>query len=406
MDDKKNQIQKSKKPKIVFFSRYPLEFEVIPFPGFREFIENLLSDYDIVYCTMGWSREKNKALRKGINFKELPLKIDISRSMDKWLKTIFYYIILPFSILKVKNENPDVIVCRENMPLVPLCLGVLKKPILVEIGDWWPSVILGSTKIGRRIASLIETFEVRLWNKGKFTALVHNQAEKKVTIARGLSPNKTSIVSSPMFGNNYFPSPAKKERSELGFKKNDFIVATHGIIHRSKGYDQVLYWWANLVKDHPDWKLLFIGGTMGEKWFRRMINDLDLKNKVLITGWVSDQTKLNKYLNTADCLLVTRRNTPDNFGTTPSGLTHSLMTGKPTIVTGMPSIKEIIHDGKDGYLFEPDNYNSFKKSLEEVYKNRKKAKKVGLAGLRRVREYYNAKRPAEQYKELFNQIKS
>lgn len=394
----------SKKPKIIFFSRYPIEFEVIPFPGFRKLVDNLLSDYNLIYYSMGWSKGKNEKLRKGINAKELPIKVDISSSADKWLKTILYYLLLPFSILKIKNENPDAIICRENMSFVPLSLGVLKKPIMVEIGDWWPSMLLGSTRIGQKIANLIENFEVRLWNKGNYITLVHNHAEEKVILEKGISNQKVKIVTLPMFGDKYFPSSAQKERYELGFKKNDFVVATHGIIHKSKGYDQVLSWWHDIVKEHHDWKLLFIGGTMGEGWFRKMIDDLGLKDSVIITGWVSDQSKLNKYLNCADCLLVTRRNTKDNFGTTPSGLTHSLMTGKPTITTGMPSIREIIQDKKNGYLFEPDNYNSFKKSLEEVYSNRKKSKKIGLAGLKRAKEYFDANKAAKDYRELIEKI--
>jgi len=355
---------------------------------------------------MGWSRGKNEKLREGIHVKELPIKIDISSSVDKWIKTILYYILLPFSILKIKNENPDVIICKENMPFVPLCLSILKKPILVEIGDWWPSMILGSTKFGKKIATFIENFEIKLWNKGNYTALVHNYAEEKVILNKRLSNKKVEMVALPMFGDEYFSTPAKKERAELGFLEKDFVVATHGVIHRSKGYDQVLFWWKNLVKEHLNWKLLFIGGTMGESWFRKMIEDLGLKDKVIITGWVSDQSKLNKYLNCANCLLVTRRNTQDNSGTTPSGLTHSLMTGKPTVVTGMPSIKEILQDRKNGYLFKPDNYNSFKDALEKVYSNPKQAKKVGLAGLKRVKEYFNPRKTAEQYDSLFSLAKS
>jgi glycosyltransferase involved in cell wall biosynthesis len=389
---------KSKKPKIVLFSRYPIEFEVIPFQGFRKVIDKLLLNYEIVYYTLGWAKPKDETLRRGIDAKELPIRIDISSSMDKWVKTLLYYALLPFSILKLKNENPKVIICRENMPFVPLSLRLLNKPVLIEIGDWWPSMILGSTNVGKILANTLENLEVKLWNNGKYKALTHNLSEEKVVLEKGLAKKKIEIVTLPMFGNQYFPCSAEKERLEQGFSKKDFVVATHGIIHRSKGYDQVLIWWSRLVKEHPDWKLLFIGGTMGEEWFRKMIEDLGLKNNVIITGWVSDQNKLNKYLNCANCLLVTRRNTKDNFGTTPSGLTHSLMTGKPTVVTGMPSIHEIIQDRRNGYIFEPDNYVSFKKALEEIFFDKEKSKKIGLAGLKRVKEYFNPEKTAEQYK--------
>ena len=334
------------------------------------------------------------------------MKVDLSSSIDKWLKTGLYYLFLPFTLLKLKNKNPDIILARENMPFVPLLLSLLNKPVFVEIGDWWPSMIIGNTDRGKKIAIAIENFEVRLWNKRNITAITHNSAESKVVLEKGLAGEKIRIVGLPMFGNNYYPCNASKERKELGFKEKDFVIATQGIIHQSKAYDKVLNWAANLVKIHPNWKFLFICGTMGEGWFKKMIADLNLNNNVIITGWVSEKEKLNKYLNCADCLLVTRRNSKDNYGTTPSALPHSMMTGKPTLVTSMPSIREIIQNKKNGYLFNIDDYNSFKDALEEVYSNSKKAKKVGLAGLKRVQEYFNPEKSAEQYNSLFSLIKS
>ena len=394
------------KPKLALFSRYPVEFETQPFGGFRKMIDWLLDYYEIYYCTMGWSKGENKELRRGINIIELPIKVDLSSSIDKWLKTILYYLLLPFAILKLKNKNPDIILSRENMPLVPLFLSLLNKPVFVEIGDWWPSMMIGSTDRGKKIARFIENFEVRLWNKRNITAITHNFAESKVVLEKGLAREKIRIVGLPMFGHNYYPCNASKERKELGFAKKDFVIATQGIIHRSKAYDQVLKWAADLVKIHPNWKFLFICGTMGEGWFNKMIDNLNLNKNVIITGWVAEKGKLNRYLNCADCLLVTRRNTSDNYGTTPSALPHSLMTGKPTIITGMPAVREIIRDRKNGYLFEPDNYNSFKDTLEEVYSNPKKAKKVGLTGLKRVKEYFSPEKSAEQYDSLFSHSKS
>jgi glycosyltransferase involved in cell wall biosynthesis len=207
-----------------------------------------------------------------------------------------------------------------------------------------------------------------------------------------------------MFGGDYFPCSAEKERADLGFAKKDFVMATHGIIHLSKGYDQVLLWWKKIVLKHKNWKFLFIGGTMGEDWFRKMIQDLKLEDSVKITGWISDQSKLNRYLNSADCLLVTRRNTEDNFGTTPSGLTHSLMTGKPTVVTGLPSLKLMVQDRKNGYTFEPDSYESFKNCLEEIYSNPKKSRKIGLAGLKRIKELFDPLKSASQYNSVISTL--
>ena len=98
-------------------------------------------------------------------------------------------------------------------------------------------------------------------------------------------------------------------RKKLNLPVGDFIVAVHGIIHPSKGYDQMLKWWKNISLNYPSWKLLIIGGAGKEKWCREKISELGLINKVIMTGWLPNQMMVNEYLNAADCLLVTRRNT-------------------------------------------------------------------------------------------------
>ena len=391
----------------MFFSRYPIEFEIVPFPGIRKVLDRLQEKYEVSYFSMGWSKGSNLELRKGLSIKEIPLKVDPSSSFDKWLKTILYYAFLPLTILSLKLQKPDVVICKETFPFVPYLLGSCNIPLIIETGDWWPSIFLNGSKLGRKVAFAIESSEVKRWNNLNCVAIAHTKAAGEAVITRGLKSDHIQFVPPPMFGGIY--SDNKKENSRLLRKKlklneKDFIVTLHGIIHPSKGYDQVLSWWADLVKIHPDWKLLFIGGTMGEGWFNKMIIDLKLEKNVIMAGWISDQRLLKDYLNASDCLLVTRRNTFENKGTIPSGLTHSLMTGKPTVVTGMQGIREIVQDRKNGYLFEPDNYDSFKKSLEDVYYNQKKASKIGIAGIKRIKEYFDTETAAKRYDSIISKI--
>lgn len=393
-----------KKPKILIVHRYPPEFELIPLPGLIKVYKHLSKYFSIVNLGMTWKDSKNEELRKFIKVKTLPFKIDIKNTYDKWVKLILFYMYLPFALLKIKKEKPDIIMCRELLPFVPFFMSLLKIPVIIEIGDWWPSIVLGQNKLGRNIANTIESFEVRQWNNRGLFVVAHNSIEDDLILRRGFSKKRITRINMPMYGGVYSPYNSKHERLNFGFANKDFVVGLHGIIHKSKGYDQVLVWWAKLVKIHPNWKLLFVGGTMGEGWFKKMINDLGIEKNIIMTGWISDQNVLNKYLNSADCLLATRRNTPDTLGNTPSAFTHNLMTGKPTITTGLPSIHEVITNRKNGFIFKPDNYESFKSELEYIYNNRKKANAIGKKGLKTVKEHYNANVIAQQYSELFKKI--
>lgn len=398
------EMQNKQKPKLLILHRYPPEFELIPLPGLMEFYRQFSKKFSIVHFGMGWKDPENKELRKYIKVKTIPIKVDIKSTLNKWITLFLYYLYLPIALLRIKKEKPDIIMCRELLPFLPSFVSLLKIPVIIPLSDWWLSIIFGKNKIGRKAADLIESSEIRHWNKQGFFLAVHNNSEKEFVIKRGFSKQRVTIVNLPMYGGVYSSCNAKLERKKFGFSEKDFVVGLHGIIHKSKGYDQVLEWWAKLIEIHPNWKILFVGGTMGEGWFKKLITDLKIEKNIVMTGWISDQVVLNKYLNSADCLLATRRNTPDTQGNTPSAFTHNLMTGKPTLTTGLPGVVEVIQHRKNGFLFKPDSYESFKSELEYIYNNRKKAEIVGKKGMQKVKEYYNANITVKQYTKIVDKI--
>ena len=387
---------------IVYFHRYPIEYEAIQYPGMRDLFDELLKKYRVIYFSMKGVKSLDNKLREGIEIIEIPLRVDNINSKDKWIKTFFYYLFLPITILRLRKLRPNFIICKETLPFIPLLLGKLRIPMIIDISDWWWSILLGKKELGRKLATKLEDIEVRHWSKLKVITITHSKAEEELVEQKGISKSKIEVINAPLYKEVYFPIKADKERKKLGFSKKDFVVALHGIIHPSKGYDQILEWWKRIVKIHNNWKLLIIGGASGEKWCRKEIKKLGLEKSAIMTGWLPTQSDVNRYLNVANCLLVSRRNTKENKGVIPSALYHSLMLGKPVIVTGLPGMSEIIRHGVNGYLFEPDSYESFKGVLETIYKNPKKSAKVGKQGIKRGEECFNPEIAAKKWREVID----
>ncbi|MEP6663527.1 MAG: glycosyltransferase [Verrucomicrobiota bacterium] len=260
--------------------------------------------------------------------------------------------------------------------------------------------MLGKWKFGRKLANRIETREVADWNNFNVVCVVHTKAEGRLVEQKGMAREKIHLINAPQHEGVYFPADAKAEREKLGYTASDWVVALHGIIHPSKGYDQVLRWWAEIIKTHPDWKLLIIGGSGEENKCRALIASLRMEKNVLMTGWLSSHAEVNQALNAADCLLVVRRNSPENFGVIPSALFHSLALNKPTVATGLPGLSEIIQDRVNGFLFKPDDYDSFKNTLELVCDNKELAKTAAFNGIQTAKESFDLNTCAQKYFEL------
>jgi glycosyltransferase involved in cell wall biosynthesis len=383
--------------RVVYFHRFSIEYEDVQFPGLRAMLDALRSKYEVVYFSMRTTIPCDPELRAKVRVKQIPLTVETTNARSKWIQTLWYYLILPVTLWRLRSEWPAFIICKETMPFVPSYVGLLKVPMSIDASDWWWSILFGRWKWGTAFANVMERIEVGHWSKSGAIVIAHSKAEAEVVERKGMPPAQIRIINAPLYRGVYFPTDAREERNRFGFTGDDFVVAVHGIIHPSKGYDQIFGWWRDLVTSHPNWRLLVIGGAGGEAWCRKEIERLGIQQHILMTGWLPAQSDVNRCLNAADCLLVTRRNTEENRGVIPSALYHALATAKPTVVTGLPGMTEIVEHGKNGYAFTPDDYSSFKKVLEYIANHPHDAKRVGEAAPARAEECFNPERAAAKF---------
>jgi len=390
--------------KVIYLHRYPLEYESVQFPISKELLKRLSSNYDVTYLSMQ-SIAENKEIYKNIYQEKIPLKIDIPNPFDKLLKTILYYLYFPSTLKKLKKINPDFIICKETLPFIPGIVGKLKIPMLIDTDDWWWTILFGKYKYGKKFARVMEKFDVKKWNKSNSKIVAHSLAQKKFVTSLGMNPEKIIIVNAPLSKDIYFPANAKEYRKKLGFFKKDWIVTVHGMAHPNKDYIKLVNWWKEFEKVHPTWKLLIVGGGGEIEKIKNIVKIKNIKN-VILTGWLETQEEVNLALNASDCLLAIRRNTSDSWGNIPSILYHNVAIGKPHLATGLPGMSEMIKHGINGYTYKPDNFNSFKLTLEEIYNNPKKAEQVGKQSLIDSKKYFDPETSIQGYIDIIkNTIK-
>jgi len=391
------------KKTIIYLHRYPIEEEAFLCPATRSILDLLTKKYNVIYISLK-SKKIDKELRKGLIIRELPFTIDRKDPKDKWIKTILWYFCLPKIKKIILKSKPSFIVHKEQMPFIPSFLSRLNIKLLQDIGDWWWTTLLCKYNL-EKISEKIENIEIRDWNKSKNLILTaHSKAEASMIAKRGMDPNRIFVINHPSSKETFRPVDASEIKKKLNLTKDNWIIAVHGITHPSKDYNLLLNWWSKISKEHKNWILLNIGGTTGEKWYRKRLKQLKIEDNAIITGWISNPEKLNKYLNAADCLLVTRKNNLANQGLIPSSLWHSMSIGKPLIITGLPGLSEHIQDRKSGYSYIPDNYESFRSTLEHIYNNPQEAKKVAKNGIKRGEKVFNTKRCTKKYFNLIDDL--
>ncbi len=396
---------KQTKPVVVYLHRYPPETEALQWPALRALADVLAPTHELVYCCMGpGNGHRDAGIRRSMRVIELPFTVNQADGRDKWLKTLRWYRHLGGLLARIRALRPAVIICKETLPFIPGRVAALGIPTIIETSDWWWSILLGGTAPGRCLADSLEAHEVRTWNKPHVRATVSTHAEARLLEQKGFAGDKIVVINAPQNPSIFRPLDPQPTKAELGLDERHKQVAIFGIIRAGKGYDQLLDWWKIAVARHPDWRLVIIGGAGGESWCRREIAKRRLEPFVDMTGWLSTKEEVNKWLNAMDALLAHRRNSSDNQGIIPSALYNGLSTGRPVVATGLPGMAEIVRDGVDGFLFKPDDRDSFIATLERALENPANSAQIGRAGMARAAACFDPQRAADEHLALIHRL--
>lgn len=394
------------KPTVVYLHRYPPETEALQWPALREFAAALAPDYGLVYLCMGpASGKRDEGLRAMMRVEELPWTVDQADGRDKWRKTLKWYGAMGRLLRRIRELRPAAVICKETLPLIPGKVVALGVPTIISTSDWWWSILLGGNGMGRRFADWMEAREVRGWNRPNVRATVGTRAEGRLLAAKGMDEARIAVVPAAQNPGVFRPLSPRPAKAELGLDPALKHFAICGIIRGGKGYDQLLDWWKSALARHPDWRLVIIGGAGGEDWCRREIAKRGLQDAVIMTGWLPTKQDVNRWLNAMDGVLAHRRNSPDNQGIVPSALFNGLSTGRPVVASGLPGMAELVRDGVDGFLYRPDDGESFVAALERVVADPAAAEVVGAAGARRAAESFDPRASAAGMRALVDGLR-
>lgn len=119
----------------------------------------------------------------------------------------------------------------------------------------------------------------------------------------------------------------------------------------------------------PNLKLVIAGNGEDEEKLKHMAKELGIAKKVCFAGWVSD---MNSFYNSIDINLLT--SISETF---PYALTEGARMSKPTIASRVGGVPVLIDDGKNGFIFEPRNYQQLADKLIELSTNRMLRESMG-----------------------------
>ncbi|MFX0135593.1 MAG: glycosyltransferase family 4 protein [Candidatus Hodarchaeota archaeon] len=154
-----------------------------------------------------------------------------------------------------------------------------------------------------------------------------------------------------------------------------------------------------LIKEkYPNVKLVIVGDTKDEKdkkIVKEMINNLEIRENVILTGYVT-RKQLVSYLINARLLVLAKPSSIQSDTCFPTKLGEYLATGNPVVVTNTGEISQYLKDMESAFLSKPNNPESISEKLEYVLRNEQKSIEVGLRGKNVAISNFHHKKHAER----------
>jgi glycosyltransferase involved in cell wall biosynthesis len=150
-------------------------------------------------------------------------------------------------------------------------------------------------------------------------------------------------------------------RAKLGLSDDQPVLVTTAFHHPAKGNDVLLRALAILVRRYPDVKLVQIGGESqpGQTSALKELGQLlGIDDHVL---WMGLRNDVNSLLMAGDVYCQ-----PSRSEGLPLAILEAAQAGLPIVASNVGGIPEVVVDGKNGILVEPDNPEVLARGLETI----------------------------------------
>lgn len=154
-----------------------------------------------------------------------------------------------------------------------------------------------------------------------------------------------------------------------------------GVIKRSKGvYDLVDA--IKLIDNNLPKKLkIYICGIDEDGNLESYINELKLQNRIILTGWIDKQQRLELFNNTMLCVL------PSYFEALSMTVIESMCYGIPIVTTNISTMPELL--GDEIHLVEPGDVRGLSKEIFRLVNCVNERKKYSHIEYNRAKHFFN-----------------
>ncbi len=169
----------------------------------------------------------------------------------------------------------------------------------------------------------------------------------------------------------------------------DPLVLAIGRLVEKKGFDILIDASRILVDRGYRFRCEIIGGGDEEEALRAQISERGLAETVILRGSMTTEAVESRLRDCALTVLPCVVSKDGNVDALPTVLLEAMASGRPLVSTRLSGIPEIIADGDNGLLVEPNDVAGLAEAMAAILDDPKRADEMGRAGRRRAEQLFD-----------------
>jgi len=226
----------------------------------------------------------------------------------------------------------------------------LKLPIVTTFHTLIPEAVHYVAK-GNRMRRFVKRMAwsyVKFYLKRSDAVIVPSNVIKDILIKHGVKKEIYSIPSG-VDVNRFNPDINSNPIRDLLGIKDAHLVLYIGRIAKEKNLDVLIKAVPKVLKNLPHCKFVVAGTGPATDYYKNMVLESNLKESIIFQGYIEDEN-LAYYYAASDVFVF-----PSKFETQGLTALEAMACGKPVVGADFLAIKEIVKNGYNGYLFDPDD---------------------------------------------------
>jgi L-malate glycosyltransferase len=220
---------------------------------------------------------------------------------------------------------------------------------------------------------------------------------RELLIEEGVKPEKIQVVYDGFpFDSLRAPSDRAASRRCYGVTEDELLVGAVGQFSPEKGHKFLIEGFKRVREIYPRARLMIVGDGILRRSYRKLIDELQLNQQVILSGFVPD---LREVFSALDLFV---------FPSLEEGLGSTLLTAMahqvPICASRTGGIPELVVEGQTGFLFPPGDAQALADTILRALQSPQLAQSLSGNGFRLVEAEFPVERMVSETYDVYSNV--